>query len=178
MLCRMNSWLAKFFKNPREIGSVAPSSPALGGLMTGDITPDERVLELGPGDGAITEHILRRIAKPAQLTLIESDEELAKTCQKKFPGIHVKHADVEDVLAKETTTYDVIVSGIPFAVMEEKKRKHVFELIKQRLNPKGRFIMFQYSVTTREELSRVFGGIETKFTPWNVPPAFVFVGKK
>lgn len=173
----MFSWLKKFVKNPREIGSVAPSSPALGELMTGSIPSDARVLELGPGSGAITTYILQKISAPSRLTLLESDEELARQCQTKFPGITMWNADVEDALMAHTDTFDVILSGIPFAVMEKEKRLRVFQLIKERLSAGGQFIMFQYSISTRDELASIFGTVTTKFTPWNVPPAFVFVAK-
>lgn len=178
MLSRMFSWLKRFFKNPKEIGSVAPSSPALGELMTEGLASDARVLELGPGDGAITEHILKKLTDASRLTLVESDAELADICSKRFPGAKVVHADVETVLRSDAGMFDAIISGIPFVNMDEHKRNRVFGLIKQRLSPDGHFVMFQYTITTRDELSRIFGHIETRFTPWNVPPAFVFIAKK
>lgn len=142
--------------------------------MTQGIQPHFNVLELGPGTGAITKHIAHRLANLSQLTLIEIDPELASVCQHQFTGARIISEDAAAWLEADTTTYDIILSGIPFAVMNPERRQHVFELIAQRLNPDGRFIMFQYSTTTRNELRRIFENVSTTFTPFNLPPAFVF----
>jgi phospholipid N-methyltransferase len=171
------NWLIKFFRAPRQIGSVAPSSNSLGRLMARDINPDSRVLELGSGSGALTSHIIPKLIDHAQLTCVELDEELAQICQNKFPDIRIITADIQSILEQEAS-YDIIISGIPFAAMEPVRRQQIFRLIKQRLKPSGQFIMFQYSIYTRQELIEIFGNLKTTFTPWNIPPAFVFTCEK
>ncbi len=170
----MFSWLCKFAKNPRIIGSVAPSSPSLAKLMTDDLRPKSKILELGPGNGAITGFAVQKIASPTQLTLIEIEPDLAHECRNKFPGVKVVCDDVENVLQKDNEHYDFILSGVPFAVMNIEKRKQIFNLINNRLKPNGVFIMFQYSLTTLNELRDIFDKVDTKFTPWNIPPAVVY----
>ena len=174
----MFSWVAKFLKSPREIGAIAPSSPHLARLMTNDIPLDARVLELGPGTGVVTEHILSRLSSPSQLTLIERDPELSAMCSAGFPGITVRTGDAESLMQDNSETYDAIVSGIPFAAMEQAKRARMFRLIAERLQPDGLFIMFQYSTTTLGELKEIFGSVDVRFTPLNLPPAFVFVARR
>jgi phospholipid N-methyltransferase len=171
-------WLKKLAKNPAVIGSVAPSGPSLAGLMTHDLRSGMRVLELGPGSGAITEHILKKLKNPADLTLVEYDQELAAVCGKKFPGVSVHCGDAETLLARDAAYYDAIISGIPFAAMDKAKRQRVFNHVRDRLNNGGTFIMFQYSVTTLNELKAIFREVKTGFTPLNIPPAFVFFCKK
>lgn len=171
----MIGWGVKFLRSPRKIGSVAPSSPFLAKLMTRGIAPHARVLELGSGSGAITAHILKKLRAPAQLTMVEADAEFADMCARRFPGAAVHNADAEDVLRSETATFDAVLSGIPFAAMDRGKRLRIFRLVRDRLAPGGAFVMFQYSLTTRGELRDVFGAVETYFTPWNLPPAFVYV---
>jgi phospholipid N-methyltransferase len=174
----MFSWVAKFLKSPREIGAIAPSSPHLARLMASDIPPDAQVLELGPGTGVVTEHILSRLSSPGQLTLIERDADLSAMCAAGFPGVAVRTGDAEPLMLDNNETYDVIVSGIPFAAMDQAKRARLFRLIAERLRPGGRFIMFQYSTTTLDELKSLFGSVDVRFTPLNLPPAFVFVCRR
>jgi len=170
----MFSWLSKFIKNPRVIGSVAPSSPALAKLMTSGIKPEHKVLELGPGNGAITGFAVEKLACPTQLTLIEVEPALAEVCRKKFPGVLIKCNDVQDSLQNDPDRYDMILSGIPFAIMRPEKRKRVFKLVHDHLKDDGVFIMFQYSTTTLDELKNIFNKVKVEFTPWNIPPAFVY----
>jgi phospholipid N-methyltransferase len=167
------NWLIKFFKSPRQIGSIAPSSKSLGKLMTKSLPQNARILELGSGSGSITECILSQISDPTLLTSVEADTELCLICQNKFPDITCYNQDIQEILSQEKS-YDFIISGIPFAAMQEKRRHQLFHLIHERLTPGGAFIMFQYSTLTRNELREIFDDLTTDFTPWNLPPAFVF----
>jgi len=172
------NWLIKFFKSPREIGSVAPSSPRLAKLMVSKIPSNAQVLEIGPGSGAITERLIKRLARPEQLTTVETDAEFVCILSQRFPGANVVQDDAERVLSQTDRSYDFIVSGIPFAGMTADKRARMFSLIRDRLKPGGAFIMFQYSILTRGELKKLFSSVKTDFTPLNVPPAFVFTCTK
>lgn len=174
----MTNWITRFLKAPQTIGSVAPSSDFLARLMTQDIVSNANVLELGPGDGAITQFIFPKLKSPSQLTLIELDAELATICRNRFQGATVITGDIEQLLADKKRTYDVIVSGIPFAALPKEKRLKLFRLIAQRLNLGGTFVMFQYSLTSKTELQHIFSNVETRFTPLNIPPAFVYAAKR
>jgi len=173
----MISWLRRLAKNPLGIGAIAPSSPFLAKLMTKEIKNDFQVLELGPGSGAFTGAILKCLNSPSQLVLIEQDSGMAKKCRKRFPEIQLHETDAALFLAKDDQLYDTIVSGIPFAAIPKTKRNAMFAQIANHLKPNGHFVMFQYSLTTRKELDTHFAEVKTNFTPLNLPPAFVFVGK-
>jgi phospholipid N-methyltransferase len=174
----MFSWLSKFLKAPREVGSIMPSSSSLGKRMASGIPRSARVAELGPGNGAITTFIREKIAESSQLTLVEMDAGFAHICRERFPGANVVTGDIEDWLKGDVGAFDFIISGIPFAVMEPLKRRLVFQLIADHLKPQGSFIMFQYSVSSRDELKTVFGDVTTQFVPLNVLPAFVFTARQ
>lgn len=178
MLPGMISWLKRLIADPRTIGAIAPSSSALAKLMAKSINPQGKILELGPGTGSITRGLLRRIPNPAsQLTLIEMDPFMAETCRKTFPQVQVIEGDALKILQQSTEQYDAIVSGVPFAALPKKMRHPLFVEIAKHLKPGGTFVMFQYSLITRRELNDYFGEIKTKYTPFNLPPAFVFVAK-
>ncbi|MBD3281984.1 methyltransferase domain-containing protein [Candidatus Uhrbacteria bacterium] len=170
-------WLTKFFKAPKTIGSIAPSSNSLGHLMVKNLPFNAKTLELGPGTGAITTHITAKLSDPSLLTCAESDSQLAAICQNKFPNITVLNQDIQQIL-NSNHSFDAIISGIPFAAMKPKHRNQLFHLIHQRLTPGGTFTMFQYSMLTRQELRNIFGKLTTDFTLFNLPPAFVFTCRK
>lgn len=154
-----------------------PSSPYLARLMANYIPPGSTVLELGPGTGVITKEIIKRVPQH-NIQLVEYDADLADTCKKHFPDISVLTGDAENMLANSTKQYSAIISGIPFGAMEKEKMKRLFHLIHTHLAPGGIFIMFQYSWITYRELQQEFGQVKTSFTPWNIPPAFVYTAKK
>lgn len=56
-----------------------------------NIGPEDSVLEIGPGRGALTKHILK--AGPAAFRVIEKDDELAQAIRQNHPDIEVNHAD-------------------------------------------------------------------------------------
>lgn len=142
--------------------------------MTEPVRSESKVLELGPGNGAITRFIADKLADTNQLTMIEIEPDLAGLCQSKYPPAKVILGDVEDVLNKNKETFDFILSGVPFAIMAKDKRQRVFKLVNDRLKPNGQFIMFQYSLTTLNELREIFAAVDIKFTPWNIPPAVAY----
>lgn len=179
MLPRMISWLKRLIADPRTIGAIAPSSSALAKLMANAIDPQGQVLELGPGTGSITRGLMRRLPNPhEQLTLVEMDPFMAKTCRQHFPDVQLIEGDALKILQQTTTQYDAIVSGIPFAALPKKMRHPLFLEIAKHLKPGGTFVMFQYSLLTRRELNDYFDQVTTKYTPFNLPPAFVFVAKR
>ena len=55
------------------------------------IRPDDTVLEIGPGRGALTEHLLESGA--ARVLALEKDRELAPALKARWPGLEVVNAD-------------------------------------------------------------------------------------
>ncbi len=56
-----------------------------------DIGPGDHVLEIGPGRGALTKHILART--PGRFGVIEKDNDLAAAISASHPGVEVNNAD-------------------------------------------------------------------------------------
>jgi phospholipid N-methyltransferase len=164
----------RFLTSPKSVGAVMPSSAMTARVMTESIKPDDRVLEIGAGTGALTESILERLSSPTQLTSVEIDPELCKEFAQNFPNVRLVTGDAEDIL-KTSTGFDAIISGIPFAIMEPTKRARMFSLIGERLSPGGMFVAFQYSLSSKTELEKLFKDVQVKFSPLNVPPAAVYI---
>ncbi|MFO1218429.1 MAG: 16S rRNA (adenine(1518)-N(6)/adenine(1519)-N(6))-dimethyltransferase RsmA [Burkholderiaceae bacterium] len=81
-----------------------------------DARPDDALVEIGPGLGALTEPLLQR---GAQLTVIELDRDLAARWRGRA-GVHVLQGDVLDVdfanLAREAGRALRVVGNLPYNI--------------------------------------------------------------
>ncbi len=81
--------------------------------------PDDEILEIGPGKGALTRHLLGRCKA---LFLVELDDRLAKSLEdetKEVPGVRVLHRDILKVELQEVTgkVQDLkVVGNIPYNI--------------------------------------------------------------
>lgn len=62
---KLVKFLIEYFKSPRTIGAVAPSSEKLAEKMVGDIDfkNSEVIIEYGPGTGVFTDKLVKRRRK-------------------------------------------------------------------------------------------------------------------
>jgi 16S rRNA (adenine1518-N6/adenine1519-N6)-dimethyltransferase len=56
-----------------------------------DLKPGDRVLEIGPGRGALTRHVAARA--PGRYVVLEMDDALADELERQYPGIEVVRGD-------------------------------------------------------------------------------------
>src|SRR5690348_11215160 len=87
-------FLHNWMRTPVSIGAVLPSSRLLARLMTADLRPGARVMELGAGTGSVTRAILDSGVRPEDLYLVERNEEFAAILRRRFPRSPVLHTDV------------------------------------------------------------------------------------
>jgi len=80
-----------------------------------DATGGERVIELGPGQGAISGHLLKRYPS---MTAVEIDERMIEHLSSTLPGLTVKHGDMLQLdlarAARERGGELLLVSNTPF----------------------------------------------------------------
>lgn len=171
-------FLLRVLNNPRAIGAVAPSSAALARAMAVEI-PRGPVLELGPGTGAITEAILKRIA-PSELTLVEYEEDFAKLLRARFPGVAVIRGDAFNLSRTlgDTAPFAAIVSGLPLLNFPPEKRAELLAQIFARLAPGAPFIQFSYGLKPPVPAPEGASVTRAAFIPFNLPPARVWVYRK
>ena len=76
------------------------------------------IFEIGPGDGRLTEYILK--FKPNKLTLIEIDSELIPSLDNKFNGYRNISIINEDILNyKFVDEVDLIISNLPYNISSQ-----------------------------------------------------------
>lgn len=174
-------FLLESFRNLRNTGSVARSSRFLCRHITEKIAPDEArvVLELGPGDGAITQYILERLNPDARVLVFEINDSFIQKLRDTFndPRMTLIHDSAEHLgkhLAEHgIESVDYIISGIPFVMLPEALAMRITEECRRWLRPGGWFIQFHYSPLLVQFYRRIFGNADMDFIPLNIPPAFV-----
>lgn len=79
---------------------------------------NSNILEIGPGDGKLTEKIL--LKKPSKLTLIEVDKDLFKIlCTKysKLENLKLINADILEL--KLIEKYEIVISNLPYNISSQ-----------------------------------------------------------
>jgi phosphatidylethanolamine/phosphatidyl-N-methylethanolamine N-methyltransferase len=182
-------FLGTFLRKPASTGSFAPSSPWLARAMVRgcDLRNARTVVEFGPGTGAFTRLILRRIGKQTAFFAMELDGEQARRLQERFPGLPVYHDSAEKIqryLARHgRKKADYIISGLPWGNMPIKVRDRILDAVLASLAPEGTFTTFAYihacwlpsALHFRKRLKEHFAEVKTSRIIWrNTPPAFVY----
>lgn len=138
------------------------------------------VVELGTGMGSITREILKRMPKDAILYAFEINPEfIEETSKIKDSRLHLlpKSAELIDQFVTPGTA-DVVFSGLPLAIIPLPVKTTILEQSKKALKSNGFYIQFQYSLMDRKFVKSVFNKTGIRFTLLNMPPAFVYVGRK
>lgn len=172
-----------FFKHPRMLGSLIPSSRFLVSrlLRRVDWSRAQVIVEYGPGVGVFTSEILRRMRSDATLVVFETNENFVEYVRRALPDrrLHVIHgsaAEIGTVLAQLGLTHaDYIVSGIPYSTMPAAIRDAILNESRAALGAQGHFLVYQFSRAALPHLRRVFSKVELDFEPLNIPPASLFL---
>ncbi len=172
-----------FFRHPRMLGSIVPSSRFLIRQLLEPINWNRaRVLvEYGPGVGSITTEVLRQMRSDAVLIAIEMNSEFVRYLRATIsdPRLHLVQgsaAEVDRVLRRlGVNSADYIISGIPFSTIAASERDEILRKTVEVLEPGGAFLLYQFSKRIMAELQRVFGYVGRQFQPLNVLPAHLFI---
>lgn len=170
-----------FFRNPKQVGSIVPSSRFLIDKLLAPVNWDKCkvIVEYGPGIGNISIEILKRMRHDAKMILLELNDDMAEYLQQAFkdPRVISLHRSAEDIVEvlKEYNLdkADYVISGIPFSMLPTGVADNVIKSTWRALRPGGQFLIYQYRLKILDYLRKVFTKIETKFEPINVPPAHV-----
>ena len=172
-----------FLRNPREVGSIIPSSRFLTRRVMdcARVRTARVVVELGPGTGVLTSQMLDLMRPNAKLVAIEILPDFCEILRNnlKDPRLHVYRGSATDVEAalREVgeAKADVVISGIPFSTMESGEGYRTLAAAKRVLGAKGRFVAYQFRSAVRRMAEPVFGPPETHSGFWNIPPMRIYV---
>jgi len=171
-----------FFRYPRMLGSVLPSSRFLIKKLLKEIdwTHARVIVEYGPGLGGITAEVLRHMRPDAILIAIETNSQFVARLRSSHDDhrLRLVEASAESVLEvlqhHGHGTADYIISGIPFSTMPAAVRDQILRDTFAALEPGGSFLVYQFSSQLRGDLQRIFGYVRRKFEVFNILPAHLF----
>jgi phospholipid N-methyltransferase len=172
-----------FFKHPRMLGSIIPSSRFLvRDLMRQVDWRHARVIvEYGPGVGNITAEVLKRMHRDAHLVVFETNDDFVDFLRRSIPDprltvVHGSAADVARVLVDlGLEQADYVISGIPFSTMPEQVSTEIVRATRRSLRPGGRFLVYQFSRAVARFLKPEFENIREAFEPLNILPARLYI---
>ena len=172
-----------FFRHPRMLGSIVPSSRFLIKQLLEPINFGRArvVVEYGPGVGVITAELLRRMRTDAALVVIEMNPDFVSYLRSAFTDKRLQVVEgsaesVDEILRRfGYARADYIISGIPFSTIPAPSRERILEKTRDVLAPGGAFLVYQFSTRVLSDLKRIFGYVVRRFEPLNVLPAHLFI---
>ena len=181
------TFFRQWLKNPLRVAAISPSSRQLARqMMTQLPRPCSRVIELGGGTGVFTQALIDHGIAPAELLVLELNEELHQHLVRQFPQAKVVCGDASNLreIAGEQgfageQRADAIISGLGLLSMPRQTQEAILRAAFDCLRPDGRFIQFTYG-PANPVMREVAEALElnshrASFTWWNVPPATVYV---
>lgn len=152
-LCQ--EFLRQFRTRYHDTGAVLPSSPVLARALASELrkgSPPRRVLEVGPGTGAVTEAILRLLRPGDRLDIVEINEQFVALLERRFAEeplfrsrraqTRLIHAPLQDVPGEGL--YDYLISGLPLNNFAVSLVEAVFAAYRRLLRPGGVLSYFEY----------------------------------
>jgi len=174
-------------------GAIAPSSPFLARVIVdkAGVQAASRILEIGPGTGAFTGHILDTKKDDAHFVAIERNPNFASELKSKFPAARIVEGCATELRshAAEHAFHeaDSIVSGLPWTIFDTKLQRTILGGVHDVLAKGGVFATFAYfgshwmpgGQNFKRLLRSVFPDTRTSaIVLRNLPPAFVYYCRK
>ncbi|MFL1463009.1 class I SAM-dependent methyltransferase [Roseococcus sp. DSY-14] len=173
-------FLRRWARDPLQMGSIIPSSPALGRRVAraSDWSGDGCVVELGAGTGAISRALLGAGLPPERLCLVEIVPEMAEHLRAALPGVEVVTGDafaLPDILPRRLRgRVRTVICGIPLVLLPL-ERQRAFAAAAEGAAPGRGFLLYTYCATSPLR-HRALGLAARReaFTLLNFPPASVW----
>jgi phosphatidylethanolamine/phosphatidyl-N-methylethanolamine N-methyltransferase len=170
------AFLRGLIANPKGVSAPTPSSPTLADAIAEelDLSRPGLVIELGPGTGAVTAALQKRVGGE-RLLAIERETNFLTPLRSRFPDVDIRFGDAlnfERFLPADAAVA-AVVSGLPLLHLPQATRR---SLLARALNcqPKGG-LFIQLSYSWRPPVKPGEGVTLTKRAIWrNFPPAHVW----
>ncbi len=175
-------FLKEFGRTFHTTGALLPSSPLLARALSryvgvapaytedddGPRSGPRRILEVGPGTGAVTRSIVKRMGQTDQLELVELNDRFVERLRRGFENdpllntvsdrATVHHKKIQDV--EQHDHYDVIVSGLPLNNFSVEDVAAILDKFKQLLKKPGGTLSFFEYIAVRPLRSVIAGRAE------------------
>lgn len=185
-------FLQAFLKNPTKVGSIAPSSPELAHKMLEGIepSPDNIIIELGVGTGAITKFIRDIVTEDHSYIGIELDASLVRLLRKNFPEMNIVCGNAMEAAEVHARSglgkVGYIVCCLPFVSLPGNVRNGVLEEVDKFMKLGCEFRTLQYAHgyhlpsarKFRQQMRERYGKEKrSSLVVKNVPPGYILSWK-
>jgi phosphatidylethanolamine/phosphatidyl-N-methylethanolamine N-methyltransferase len=134
-------------------GSIMPSSRALARAMTRPMRlmhEPRRILEVGPGTGAVTAEIFRQLRPGDQFDIVEINGDFVAFLRSRFAAelrrwqdqCRIIHAPLQEVPGEHV--YDFMISGLPLNNFSLDLVADIYRSYERLLKPAGTLTCFEY----------------------------------
>jgi phospholipid N-methyltransferase len=194
----------EFRRDFHHTGALLPSGSFLARAVARPLAaqrPAARILEVGPGTGAVTRAVARFMRPGDRLDCVEINPHFARALEERVgrdpafaarrDDVHVINAPVQDLPGE--SVYDFILSGLPLNNFSTADIRDIFATFTRLLRPGGTLSYFEYALirelkapfVSRRERRRLFrvGRLVGRYIKdfqvrrerifLNVPPAIV-----
>lgn len=158
MASDLRLFLQEFRQTYTTTGAIAPSGKALSKALARFVPPPRdahgprRILEVGPGTGAVTCAVIDALGPVDTLDLVELNDRFAERIRQRIAGdpqfqqatgrLQLFHQSVEDL--PEDPKYHAIVSGLPLNNFPIELVERLLKALTSRLAPGGTLSFFEY----------------------------------
>ncbi|MDB5412346.1 MAG: Phosphatidyl-N-methylethanolamine N-methyltransferase [Rubritepida sp.] len=170
----------RWLRNPLQMGSIIPSSPALCRKIAAAVerSPDEYVLELGAGTGVISRALLAAGVPADKLIVVEIVPEMAEFLRESLPGVNVICGDAfalrQALPAQMQGRIGTAICGIPLVLLPFERQQAFRDAVEEVAPGKG-FLLYTYCATSPLPYGKLeMSGRRMAFTLANFPPASVW----
>ena len=145
----------EFLRTFHTTGAIAPSGRFLAFALTRFVnqpSPARRILEVGPGTGAVTRRINASMGHEAHLDVVELNDRFVQRLQHRFEAdaqfravasrSRILHCPVEDLT--ESDHYDLIISGLPLNNFAAADVERILAVLERLSKPGGVLSFFEY----------------------------------
>ncbi|CCG86335.1 class I SAM-dependent methyltransferase [Erwinia piriflorinigrans] len=169
-------YIQEFIADPRNTGTIAPSSQTLCRAMSEAVDWQRalHIAELGAGDGVLTRHLLSLMREDARLQTFETNPRFyssLNSMQDRDPRLQVMAKSAENLHGQ----FDAIFSCLPLLSLPYALRHRILKRAATQLAPGGIFVQFQYTSLSEPLLSSYFAWSRKRVLA-NLPPAWVYQG--
>jgi phosphatidylethanolamine/phosphatidyl-N-methylethanolamine N-methyltransferase len=151
----------EFVRNYHTTGAILPSGRQLAGALARYVaeksSTGRRILEVGPGTGAVTRRIIAAMQPGDAIDLVELNESFVRQLEEHFRSdshfqpaagrSRIINCPVQDL--PHETKYDLIVSGLPLNNFSAELVESILRKLLQLLKSGGTLSFFEYIAVRR-----------------------------
>jgi phospholipid N-methyltransferase len=175
--------------NPLQTGGIIPSQRFLIGKMIAPVPENYSgcIVELGPGNGALTLKLAARCAQ-ARILACEINPVLAQDCRATLIAagfgarVEVVSEPAERLLSRVALRgypkVGYVISGIPLGNLRRDRSLALIRAVSRTLVEGGMYIQFQHSLMERKGIKATFSDVKVRPVVLNFPPAVVYYARR